>query len=36
MQMAEVEDSGRLWFLSGSDTAKIDEMRADADVAVIF
>lgn len=36
MQVAEVEDSGRLWFLTGADTGKVEEIRADASVSVLF
>lgn len=35
MAMAKVEEDGRLWFISGKDTAKIHEIEDDSHVHVI-
>ena len=35
MALAEVEDDGRIWFISGKDTAKIHEIEIDSHVHII-
>ena len=35
MAVAEVEDNGRVWFISGKDTAKVHEIEVDSHVHVI-
>ena len=35
MAIADVEDDGRIWFISGKDTAKIHEIEMDSHVHII-
>src|SRR5438128_2288748 len=35
MAIAEVEEDGRLWFISGADTAKVHEIETDSHVHLI-
>jgi general stress protein 26 len=35
MAIAEIEDNGRLWFISGADTAKVHEIEMDSHVHLI-
>ena len=35
MAIAQVEDDGRIWFISGADTAKVHEIEIDSQVQVI-
>jgi general stress protein 26 len=36
MQVARVEDSAELWFLTGNDSPKVQEIQSDSHVQVVF
>ncbi len=35
MAIADVEDNGRIWFISGADTAKVHEIEVDSQVHIM-